>query len=257
MKVYHLNCVKIESPFGSAVGHCVLIENNGSLTLIDAGNGLEETRDPIKKLGKELVENAGFQFDEKLTAIHQIKQLGLNPEDVTDIVCSHLDPDHIGGAADFPKARLHLSKEEFESFQKGDERYFPQQLSYGPEYKLYDTNDSNWFDFPARKLDLSFETYLIPLFGHTLGHCGVVFQFNNRWTFYVGDTYYLKAELDNKNHPVDQLATIRAMDNPARLESLSKIRTFIQKHGHEIEYFGYHDPLELKEEILATNNVYS
>lgn len=37
MKIYHLNCLQIESPLGSAIGHCVLIELNGNLTLIDTG----------------------------------------------------------------------------------------------------------------------------------------------------------------------------------------------------------------------------
>lgn len=36
MKVHHLNCVKIASPFGSAIGHCILIEVEDTLTLIDA-----------------------------------------------------------------------------------------------------------------------------------------------------------------------------------------------------------------------------
>ena len=46
MKVFNLNCVQIESPLGSAIGHCVLIELNGNLTLIDAGIGMTETKKP-------------------------------------------------------------------------------------------------------------------------------------------------------------------------------------------------------------------
>ena len=246
MIVHHLNCVKIESPFGSAIGHCVLIENNNALTLIDAGIGMSETREPEKYLGKELVELTGFQFDESLTAVRQIEQLGLNPDMVTDIICSHLDPDHIGGTADFPKARLHVSLEEYSDFKRGNERYLNHQLSHNPEICLYEKNDSVWFDLPARKLSLDYEAYLIPLFGHTLGHCGVAYQFNNLWTFYVGDAYYLRAELENKNHPVDQLATIRAVDNQLRLDSVERVRDVVKNYGGQMEYFGYHDPTEFK-----------
>lgn len=248
MKVYHLNCVQIESPLGSAIGHCVLIESSGNLTLIDAGIGLAETRNPEKALGKDLIELTGFKFDEKLTAIRQIEDLGFDPTNVSNIICSHLDPDHIGGFSDFPKAVVHVSQEEYESFKSGNERYLSQQLSYKPELILYSQNNSKWFGLPARKLNLNFEAYLIPLFGHTLGHCGVAFRTENTWTFYVGDAYYLKAELNDRNHPVEQFATIRAMDNEMRKESLEKVRDFVSKHGSEIEYFGYHDPTEFRME---------
>lgn len=244
MKVYHLNCVQIESPLGSAIGHCLLIESNGTLTLIDAGIGITETQNPEQTLGKDLIEITGYKFDEKQTAIRQIEKLGFDPRKVTNIICSHLDPDHIGGLSDFPQAIVHLSNEEFDCFNSGDERYLKYQLSYEPELKLYSQNDSKWLGLDARKLELNFEAYLIPLFGHTHGHCGVAFNNDGNWTFYVGDAYYLRAELENENHPVDQLATIRAMDNDLRKMSLHKLRKTIKEHGNEMEYFGYHDPTE-------------
>ena len=119
MKIFHLNCVQIESPLGSAIGHCVLIESNGTLTLIDAGIGLAETQNPEMKLGKDLIDVTGFKFDEKLTAVKQIKQLGYDPKNVKNIICSHLDPDHIGGLSDFPMAIVHVSQEEYDSFSAG------------------------------------------------------------------------------------------------------------------------------------------
>lgn len=244
MNVYHLNCVRIESPLGSAIGHCVLIELDGKLTLVDAGIGMTETKNPEKTLGKDLIDSTGFQFDEQLTAIKQIELLGFDPASVTNIICSHLDPDHIGGLSDFPKAVVHFSYEEYDSFKSGNDRYINSQLAHQPEIKLYSQNDSEWFGLPARKLNLKFEAYLIPLFGHTLGHCGLVFRNKNSWTFYVGDAYYLRAELTDRNHPVDQLATFRAMDNKMRKESLEKIRNIVSAHGHEMDYFGYHDPTE-------------
>jgi len=248
MKVHHLNCVQIESPIGSAIGHCLLLEDQESLALIDAGIGLAETQEPEKRLGKELIESTGFILNEERTAIRQIERLGLQPEGVKNIVCSHLDPDHIGGLADFPTATVHVAEEEYESFQNGHERYLPQQLSHDPEVKLYAQNDSQWFGVPARKLnlDLNTEIYLIPLFGHTPGHCGVAFQANGKWTFYVGDAYYLRVELTDGDHPVEQLATIRAVDNDRRKQSLEQIRQLIKKHGNELVYFGYHDPTEFE-----------
>lgn len=247
-KIHHLNCVKIESPMGSAIGHCLLIEENNKLILIDSGIGLLESKEPEKRLGKELIEATGFEFEESLTAIKQIEKLGFNSENVEDIICSHLDPDHIGGLADFPNAKVHLSKEEYESFKNNNERYLQQQLSHNPNLKLYETNDAECFGFPAREVHLNLQTkiYLMPLFGHTHGHCGVAIKANNQWIFYVGDAYYLRAELEDKNHPVDQLAAIRAVDNDLRLQSLEHVREIIKNYGNQMVYFGYHDPTEFK-----------
>lgn len=246
VQIYHLNCVQIESDFGSAIGHCVLINIDDSLTLIDSGIGIAETKEPEKKLGKELIEVTGFKFDENLTAVKQIRHLGLNPMNVGNIICSHLDPDHIGGAADFPNATMHFSKEEYLSFKEGNKRYLTHQLSHNPKIHLYEKNDSECFGLPARRLDLDFEIYLIPLFGHTNGHCGVAYRINHQWTFYVGDAYYLRAELNHLNHPVNELAKIRAVDNQLRKQSLNKVRKVVQEYSSELEYFGYHDPSEFK-----------
>lgn len=246
MTVYHLNCLEIESPFGTAVGHCLLLEEGENLVLIDAGIGLAETQAPEEKLGRELIESTGFILDEARTAVRQIEQRGLDPRQVTHIVCSHLDPDHIGGLADFPQATVHVAREEYDSFQRGHERYLPQQLAHQPAMRCYATDDSEWLGLPARKLDLGLDTelFLIPLFGHTIGHCGIAFPHENRWIFYVGDAYYMRAELTEPDHPVDQLATIRAVDNQRRKKSLNTLRTLVKKQGDRLDYFGYHDPTE-------------
>lgn len=246
MKINHLNCVEIESPFGSAIGHCLLLSSKNKLILIDAGLSVAETQRPYDLLGKELVENTGFKFDLNNTALMQIKRLGFDHKNVENIVCSHFDPDHIGGLLDFPNAKVHTSKEEFDSFKSGHSRYINRQLAHEPKMVLYENNDSEFFGLPARKLNLDFETdiFLIPLFGHTTGHCGVAFKTIDKWIFYVGDAYYYRAELTNTNHPVDQLATMAAMDNNNRINSLNQLRGVIQDRGNKMEYFGYHDPLE-------------
>lgn len=261
IKIHHLNCVQIESPMGSAIGHCLLLEGEKGLVLIDSGIGLSETKEPEKMLGKELIEITGFKFDERITAIKQIENLGFRADQVVDCICSHLDPDHIGGLADFPNMNVHVAKEEYEGFKNGNERYLPQQLGHSPKVRTYEKNDIEWFGLPARKTDLDFdmEIYLIPLFGHTLGHCGVTFKEKGKWTFYVGDAYYLRAEITDLNHPVDQLATLRAVDNDLRKESLNSVRKIVKKYGREIDYFGYHDPTEFQLTVKkqAGNNGYN
>ena len=46
-----------------------------------------------------------------------LEQKGIAPEDISYVILSHLHPDHIGGAAFFPKARFILTKAVFKTYQ--------------------------------------------------------------------------------------------------------------------------------------------
>jgi glyoxylase-like metal-dependent hydrolase (beta-lactamase superfamily II) len=45
---------------------------------------------------------------EEETAVAQVRALGHDPADVTDIVLTHMDFDHVGGLGDFPQATVHV-----------------------------------------------------------------------------------------------------------------------------------------------------
>jgi len=244
--VHHLNCLELIAPGNvRGVGHCLLIETDRRLLLIDVGIGLIDTADPDRRLGQPLIDAAGFRFHPEWTAAHQIRQLGLNPGKVTDCVVSHLDPDHIGGLADFPDAVVHVSQEEYEAFRQGDPRYLPHQLDHQPPVHTYPANGSTWFGWEARRLPFpEVDIYLIPLFGHTAGHCGIALYTGTDWLFYTADAYYLRAELTVEQHPVDAFAASRAVDNDQRVATLEKLRRFVAKYP-EIRLFGYHDPEEI------------
>ena len=229
------------------IGHCLLIEDTKGLALVDTGIGLLDTKNPIKRIGQQLINIVGFQFNEDITAIKQIEQLGLEPNKVKDCIISHLDPDHIGGLADFPAAVVHVGEEEFQNFKSGNPRYLPKQLEHNPIIKTYGKGTDDWYGFEARKIhsELETEIYLIPLFGHTLGHCGIAIKQNKNWLFYIGDAYYLNIELTDPTHPVNDLAKMRADSNELRIQTLNKIRKLINEEPNII-MFGYHDMQEFK-----------
>lgn len=251
-EIFHLNCVQIVSPINDNVcGHCLLVKENDRLVLIDTGIGLLDTKNPNERIGQQLVELVGYRFDENRTAIRQIERLGFNPANVTDCIISHLDNDHIGGLADFPAARVHVSAEEMANFISGNSRYLKLPLEHNPIIKTYASTNADWFGFEARRVDLNMKTefLLIPLFGHTLGHCGIALKISGKWLFYIGDAYYMKIELNNELHPVNELAKMRADDNDMRIASLNKIRKLVNEHP-EIEVFGYHDIEEFQRYIV-------
>lgn len=245
--LHHLNCVKIVSPVNDNVsGHCILIEEPQAMALIDTGIGLLDIQNPEERIGQQLIDMVGYHFDTEMTAIRQIEKMGLDPKKITDCVISHLDNDHIGGLADFPDSVVHVGLEEYENYQSGNPRYLKQPLAHNPEIRTYAETDKTWFGFKARKVNTSLKTeiYLIPLPGHTLGHCGVAIQNQEHWLFYIGDAYYLRLELHNTNHPVNELAKMRADDNDLRIQTVDRIRQFMINHP-EIPVFGYHDIEEL------------
>ena len=241
IQIHHLNCVRIVTPVNDNVcGHCLLIQENDKLILIDTGIGLLDIQQPLERIGQQLIDMVGYRFDENQTAIRQIEKLGLDPEKVTDCVISHLDNDHIGGLADFPNAVVHVGLEEYESYNSGNPRYLKTPLSHNPTIKTYGKSGLEWFGFEARKVETETEIFLIPLFGHTLGQCGVAVKTESGWLFYIGDAYYMRIELTDSNHPVNQLAQMRAEDNNLRLSNLDEIKKLIANHP-EVKVFGYHD----------------
>ena len=95
-------------PLGRLVCHCLLIETDRGLVLIDTGLGLKDTRQPYPRLSRFYVNLLNIQLDPEETAFRQIQRLGFRPEDVRHIVLTHLDFDHAGGLEDFPLATVHV-----------------------------------------------------------------------------------------------------------------------------------------------------
>lgn len=245
--IHHINCgTLVVPPYPTVVCHCLLLEQDKQLALVDTGIGLRDVRNPAERLGQTLIDMAGFQFNEWDTAIRRIEAVGLSPDDVRHIVLTHGDPDHVGGLADFPNAQVHISAEEHAHIAKGHWRYVATHFAHGPLWKTYGHSTRRWFGLEARSVPLGFssEVLLIPLFGHTLGHCGVAVQRGGRWLLHVGDAYYLRAELTAEDHPVSQLAAQRADDDVQRRTSLEQLRRLVRDHGDEIDMIGYHDLAE-------------
>ncbi|WP_410880202.1 MBL fold metallo-hydrolase [Myroides sp. DW712] len=247
MKVHHLNCVEIQSPTGDrAIGHCVLLETPEKLILLDAGISSIDLAQPTLHFSETLLKEVGFNFEITRSAKEQINNLGLDPTRVTDIVLTHLDCDHSSGLLDFPQATVHVGMEEWTSFTQEEPRYLPFVLQHQPKVRQYTTSQTTWWGLEARRLSLhpALKIALIPLFGHTLGHCGIAFEVNDKAYFYIGDAYYLRVELTDSTHPIHELTKARAADNEQRIQTLTRLMAFVKAHP-EVNTFGYHDYSEM------------
>lgn len=253
-KIHHINCGTLIVPgYPTVVCHCLLLEDENGLALVDSGIGLEDVKNPEKRLGQQLIDMVGFQLNEPDTAVRQIERLGFQPDDIKHIVITHCDPDHTGGLADFPNAKIHVGEEELAQTSSGHERYLPVHFEHEPKWEIYGNGSRDWFGLEARQVatEMASEVLLIPLFGHTLGHCGVAIQQESRWVLHVGDAYYLRVELEDDSHPVSSFAAERAVCDEQRIESLIELQRLHKNHSDEVTMIGYHDITELPENLAT------
>jgi glyoxylase-like metal-dependent hydrolase (beta-lactamase superfamily II) len=235
------------------VCHCLLVETDKGLVLIDTGFGTQDYLHPQTRLGRLFSKMSAIQFDFTLTAVAQIQQLGFQPSDVKHILVSHLDLDHAGGISDFPQATIHILSSEYNAAQKlsmmNKLRYRPQQFKNHRHWNFLEPkNGESWFNFHKVQGFHMFndEILLIPLLGHTTGHCGIAIKQHNGWVFFCGDAYYSHLELD-PNHKLpllDKLERLFAENNTARLKTLSEIQRLAHNEPR-IEIICAHDPVEL------------
>jgi glyoxylase-like metal-dependent hydrolase (beta-lactamase superfamily II) len=180
-------------------GTCLLVETDKGPVLVDTGLGLHDYSNPSLMV-QFFKLDFGVHNNPENTAIRQITRLGYSPEDVQHIIMTHLHFDHAGGIPDFPHAQVHVHRREFEAMQHPrtliELAYDQADFVHNPSWKLYEQPDAEWFGFESISLPFSPTMYLVPLFGHTKGHCGVVIQDNGGWIFHCADALPTNGQFD-------------------------------------------------------------
>jgi glyoxylase-like metal-dependent hydrolase (beta-lactamase superfamily II) len=260
LRVHHLDCATLcTAAPGLVVGpghagmvcHCLLVETDAGLVLVDTGLGTEDVRDPTR-LGVGFRVLARPRLDPEQTALRQVERLGFRAEDVRHIVLTHLDFDHAGGLADFPWATVHVTAQEHEAATRAasfveKQRYFARQWVHAPRFELYRTEGARWcgFEAVAALRGLPPEILLVPLFGHTRGHAGVAVHATDGWLLHAGDAYFHRATVEGGAVPrvVALLERVIQMDGPARVANQARLYTLAR--SGEARVFCAHDPAEL------------
>jgi glyoxylase-like metal-dependent hydrolase (beta-lactamase superfamily II) len=252
MEIYHLNCGSLYArvPKVHAIIYCLLVAGRDGLVLVDTGFGLGDYARP------SLMMNAflwlmGSPRDPAETAAHQVDLLGYQREDVAHIVFTHMHLDHAGGLPDFPHAQIHVFARELEAVRRPhgllERGYDRTHFAHGPNWVLYDRVDGDWFGFESIDVDAGpdLEIKLIPLPGHTRGHCGVAVKTRRGWLFQCGDAaspMHPATDLHARGGPYplgrvfpDWLAQRALGPHVPRLEGLQRA------HGDEVEIISSHD----------------
>ena len=235
--------------------HCLLIEGRDGLILVDTGLGVEDVSDP-GRLG--FLFNALVQPELQIaeTALRQVADLGLHTSDVRHIVPTHLDLDHAGGLADFPAARVHVYAAELKAalhptFRERI-RYRKAQLSAVEKWAPVEgEGGDSWFGFSSvRALPGGREqVLLIPLPGHSRGHCGVAVETPEGWLLHCGDAYFHRSEIAPEGgktpRGIKWFESMVNFDKKARIANQKRLRELAKAFGRDVKLICSHDPAEL------------
>lgn len=234
--------------------HCLLIETAQGLVLVDSGLGTDDVRDP-RRLGRVFVAGIRPALRQEETALAQILKLGFRADDVRHVVVTHLDLDHAGGIGDFPEAKIHVFDAELNAAMAPHLherlRYVSAQWAHGPDWVRHEVAGDRWFGFESIRAipGLDPEVLLVPLTGHTRGHCGVAVKNREHWMLHCGDAYFFRDEVET---PASCPIGLRAFQNlvqvngKQRLHNQRRLRELKAGHSAEIDLFCAHDPQELQ-----------
>ncbi|MBF6166220.1 MBL fold metallo-hydrolase [Streptomyces gardneri] len=237
--------------------HCLLVEHSAGLTLVDTGYGEQALVRPDVWVGRQLIRRSNPVLDQPIA--RQVEALGFSRDDVRDIIVTHLDLDHAGGLADFPRAAVHVYRDELEAVEgaygrREKIRYRPVQFEHGPKWSVYDESDSReerWFGFRAvRELrGLPSEILVVPLAGHTRGHVGVAVDTGNGWLLHAGDAYTFHGQMAEKpSMPPGLRAFQWAMDTrrPSRIDNQQRLRELVRDNADTVTVFSAHCATEFE-----------
>lgn len=272
MKIHHLNCGTCCPPGGrlfdgvsdAAIGHlvchCLLVESDDGLILIDTGFGMKDVADPDARLARFFRTLNRPQLRASETALRQIEALGFAASDVRHILVTHLDFDHAGGIEDFPQATVHLLAREKEAADArrggafvGSRRYRPGQWDAVAKWETYRSGDGDrWHGFDAVRAlrGLPPEILLVPLHGHTWGHSGIAIDTPDGWLLHAGDAYFHHGEIGGERYHcppgLRSYQTLMEVDRDARLANQRRLRALNADHGQDVRIFCAHDVLEFE-----------
>lgn len=219
-RVYHLNCGTMRpyglfpfstipmnntgKPFGKGLGviHCLLLETDEGLVMIDSGYGLGDYSNPTPFL-RLFNRVLGLQLDPGQTAFRQIQALGYQAEQVRHIFLTHMHLDHSGGLPDFPLATVHVYEVELQAALEGRGLnslvYIDEHWAHGPQWESHQLLGDSWNHLACtpRVRVGELEFFFVPMVGHSPGHCIVVVSLpEDNWIIHAGDAYGYHGQID-------------------------------------------------------------
>jgi len=183
-------------------------------------------------------------IEPETTALAQIEKMGIRPDDVRHVILSHFHADHVGGVADFTRARYLYSSEELRSFRalsrfgQVKSGFLNALLPTDLEARAHPLNSiltqgtvaipelgEGWF---GTDLFGDESLLLVPLPGHTAGQLGLFIRGPGAPYFLVADAAWLKSSFEENVTPM-RLAQMIFHDRAEYARTLSRLHEVHQK----------------------------
>ena len=193
---------------------CVLLRHSQGNVLFDTGCHPSVPDNPARWQGMEkFMTPIMAPGDNVLTSLSCV---GLSPDDIDVVVCSHLHPDHCGCNAFFKRATVMVHENEIAAARKPDAvpmGYLASEWDFGTIDQVSGERDV----FGDGKI------VLMPLPGHTPGSIGALVALDNSGTFLLAaDTVSLRVTLDRNVAPrntQDPHALLKSWEEVRRIEA--------------------------------------
>jgi glyoxylase-like metal-dependent hydrolase (beta-lactamase superfamily II) len=212
----------------------LIVETDGHIILVDTGWG--------DKQDEKFFRHTYLHNGEGL--IEGLKTRGYKPEDITDVVLTHLHADHCGGGVvkrktgtgfelTFPNAIYHVTRVQWEWAAKNNRREEDAFL----EENIFPIIQSGRLNFVDEDGDLFRDFYVRIFFGHTPGLMIPVIKYIGKTLVYTGDLIPTVAHIPliwNMSYDIESLKTI---DEKEKLlnEALKNNYILVFQHDESVE----------------------
>jgi N-acyl homoserine lactone hydrolase len=202
---------------------CYLIRHGENYLLWDSGL-------PGELAGRTAPPSGPFTMSLKTRIVDQLARIGVRPDQVNFIGISHNHDDHLGQAADFPKATLLIGAEDYEATAKGSSapRLAP-WIRNGAKVERLKGDHDVFGDGSVVILDMP---------GHTHGHQSLLVRLPRTGNVLLtGDLYHFTENMKNRGVPsfnADRSDTLGSFDRFDGIAKTQKARVIIQHEPGDV-----------------------
>lgn len=207
-----------------------LIEHDRQLVLFDCGPHPQLAEDPKSRLGAT-ADTYRIEVDPAELVVNQLRSAHISPDQISDIVVSHLHYDHAGALGCFPNATVHVQRAEREFathppiYQAGD--YV--QADYDGAIAWHEIDGDHDLFGDGRLL-----IFTTP--GHTRGHQSLLLRLKEQPVILVGDAAPHPRTLAERALPAVLWNPDLMVDSWARLEQMAADNDAILIFPHDPDF---------------------
>ena len=219
---------------------CLLIDTGDRRILIDTGLGNKQSEKYYSY----------FHLFDRVGLEKAIESQGYKPEDITDVILTHLHFDHVGGAVKwtkdgetpvpvFPNASYYCSKAQWETANNPNPRekasYFPENyMALYKDGRLELIHDNTAF---CKGIDLEIKN------GHTLGQIIPFVNYNGRTLVYMADFISSVFNIPLAYVPSYDVDPVKSMDEKDEFLKRAVEKDYVLFFEHDY----YHECCSLQE----------